>query len=112
MRAYETRASREIRPGGELLVVIPLRDETTLEISVPDPAADWIESRIRGLCATLCEIDRRAQLTLRGEFCIGWIELDSADHGTVDYWENGVNSEYPVDIGWTGDGWAQSSTSD
>ncbi|WP_433613101.1 hypothetical protein [Prescottella agglutinans] len=49
-----------------------------------------------------------AQHVLRGEFGIGWVELYSADRGTVDYWAIGVNSEYPVDIAWTGDGWAES----
>ncbi len=108
LRAYERRATHEIRPTGELLIGIPLRDESTLEITVADPTADWVDSRVRGLCASLGELDRRAQHVLRGEFGIGWVELYSADRGTVDYWAIGVNSEYPVDIAWTGDGWAES----
>nr|WP_246044846.1 hypothetical protein [Rhodococcus oryzae] len=109
MRAYEHHATREVRPSsGELLIVIPLGDEHTLEITIVDPTADWIESRIRGLCASLAEIDRRAQRVLRGEFRIGWIELDSANHGLIDYWATGVNSEYAIDISWTGDAWVES----
>ncbi|MFI6430317.1 hypothetical protein [Rhodococcus oryzae] len=109
LRAYEHHATREVRPSsGELLIVIPLGDEDTLEIAVVDPTADWIESRIRGLCASLAEIDRRAQRVLRGGFRIGWIELDSAHHGIVDYWATGVNSEYAIEISWTGDAWEES----
>lgn len=109
LRAYERHATREIRPdSGELLVVIPLHDGSSLEITVPDPSADWIESRIRGLCTSLGAVDRRARRLLRDEFSIGWIELDSPHHGTIDYWATGVNSEYPIDISWTGDGWEQS----
>ncbi|TJZ80454.1 hypothetical protein FCG67_04760 [Rhodococcus oryzae] len=109
LRAYEHHATREVRPSsGELLIVIPLGDEHTLEITIVDPTADWIESRIRGLCASLAEIDRRAQRVLRGEFRIGWIELDSANHGLIDYWATGVNSEYAIDISWTGDAWVES----
>ena len=109
LRAYEHHATREVRPSsGELLIVIPLGDEDTLEITVVDPTADWIESRIRGLCASLAEIDRRAQRVLRGGFRIGWIELDSAHHGIVDYWATGVNSEYAIEISWTGDAWEES----
>ncbi|RVW08754.1 hypothetical protein EGT67_14610 [Prescottella agglutinans] len=107
--AYERHVTRAVRPSGELLIEIPLRDAGTLEVTVPDPSADWIDSRVRGLCATLGALDRRAQRILRGEFRIGWIELDSADHGTVDYWAIGVNSEYAVDISWTGDGWEESA---
>ncbi len=107
LRAYEHHATREVRPSsGELLIVIPLR-EGSLEITVLDPSADWIESRIRGLCASLGDIDRRAQQVLRGEFNIGWVELDSAHHGIVDYWAAGVNSEYAIDISWTGDAWEE-----
>ncbi|GAB2647739.1 hypothetical protein ABI214_01915 [Prescottella soli] len=110
LRAYERHATREVRPGGDLLIGIPLRDGNTLEVTVPDPSADWIDSRVRGLCTSLGEMDRRAQRTLRGEFCIGWIELDSTHHGTIDYWAIGVNSEYAVDIAWTGNGWEESPT--
>lgn len=109
LRAYECHATREVRPAsGELLIAIPLGDESTLEITVVDPSADWIESRLRGLFASLGEIDRRAQRMLRGEFSIGWIELDSARHGIIDYWATGVNSEYAIDISWTGDAWVES----
>lgn len=110
LRAYERFARKEIRPNSELLIVIPLSDESDLEITVPNSSADWIESRIRGLCASLGDIDRRAQKTLRDEFVIGWIELDSPDHGVVDYWAVGVNSEYPIDICWTGDAWEEVRT--
>lgn len=106
LRAYESHSSREVRPSsGELLIVIPLSDGDALEVTIPDPSADWIESRVRGLCVCLDAIDCRVQPTLRGEFTIGWVELDSADHGIVDYWAVGVNSEYPVEISWIGDIW-------
>ncbi|MGW0042240.1 hypothetical protein [Rhodococcus sp. NPDC003348] len=82
-----------------------MSDGNALEVTIPDPSADWIESRVRGLCVCLDAIDRRVQRTLRGEFTIGWVELDSADHGIVDYWAVGVNSEYPVEISWIGDIW-------
>ncbi|MGW5074358.1 hypothetical protein [Rhodococcus sp. NPDC004095] len=111
LRAFERHATREVRPNsGELLIVIPLSDDSTLEITVPDPAADWIDSRVRGLCTSLGAIDRRAQRILRGEFTVGWVELDSADHGIVDYWAIGLNSEYPIDISWGGDDWQESAT--
>ena len=110
MHAYENRSTREVRDSGELLIEIPLSDASILEITILDPSADWIEPRVRGLCSSLDEIDRRAQRILRGGFSIGWIELESERHGIIDYWEDGVNNEYPVAIVWNGNSWEDATT--
>lgn len=111
LHAYENRSTREVRDSGELLIEIPLSDASILEITILDPSADWIEPRVRGLCSSLDEIDRRAQRILRGGFSIGWIELESERHGIIDYWETGVNNEYPVAIVWNGKSWEEATTS-
>lgn len=111
LHAYENRSTREVRDSGELLIEIPLSDASILEITILDPSADWIEPRVRGLCSSLDEIDRRAQRILRGGFSIGWIELESERHGIIDYWETGVNNEYPVAIVWNGNSWEEATTS-
>ncbi|MFD9679036.1 hypothetical protein ACFWAD_04125 [Rhodococcus sp. NPDC059969] len=110
LHAYENRPTREVRESGELLIEIPLSDASILEITVPDPSADWIDSRVRGLCSSLGNIDRRAQRVLRGGFSIGWIELESEQEGIIDYWENGVNNEYPIAIKWNGKAWEEAPT--
>lgn len=110
LHAYENRSTREVRDSGELLIEIPLSDASILEITILDPSADWIEPRVRGLCSSLDEIDRRAQRILRGGFSIGWIELESERHGIIDYWEDGVNNEYPVAIVWNGNSWEEATT--
>ncbi|MDV8005892.1 hypothetical protein [Rhodococcus sp. IEGM 1318] len=110
LHAYENRSTREVRDSGELLIEIPLSDASILEITILDPSADWIEPRVRGLCSSLDEIDRRAQRILRGGFSIGWIELESERHGIIDYWETGVNNEYPVAIVWNGNSWEEATT--
>lgn len=110
LHAYENRSTREVRDSGELLIEIPLSDASILEITILDPSADWIEPRVRGLCSSLDEIDRRAQRILRGRFSIGWIELESQRHGIIDYWEDGVNNEYPVAIVWNGNSWEEATT--
>ncbi|MFE5790420.1 hypothetical protein [Rhodococcus erythropolis] len=107
LRAYEQSARKEVRPNCELLITIPLSNNNDLEITIPNSSADWIRSRMHGLCASLGDIDRRARKILRNEFIIGWIELDSPDHGIIDYWAIGVNSEYPIDIHWTGHTWEE-----
>ncbi|MDI9902610.1 hypothetical protein QM716_22395 [Rhodococcus sp. IEGM 1409] len=107
LHAYENRSTREVRGSGELLIEIPLSDASILEITILDPSADWIESRVRGLCSSLDNIDRRAQRVLRGGFSIGWIELESERDGIIDYWENGVNNEYPLAIMWNGNAWEE-----
>lgn len=107
LHAYEDHATREVRPdSGEVLIRIPLRDGTDLEVTIVGARPEWTESRVRALCTSLTDVDRRMRRVLGDAFVIGWIELDAADHGTIDYWEVGVNSEYAVDIVWTGDGWA------
>jgi hypothetical protein len=110
LHAYENRSTREVRDSGELLIEIPLSDASILEITILDPSADSIEPRVRGLCSSLDEIDRRAQRILRGGFSIGWIELESERHGIIDYWEDGVNNEYPVAIVWNGNSWEEATT--
>lgn len=110
LHAYENRSTREERDSGELLIEIPLSDASILEITILDPSADWIEPRVRGLCSSLDGIDRRAQRILRGGFSIGWIELESERHGIIDYWEDGVNNEYPVAIVWNGNSWEEATT--
>lgn len=110
LHAYENRSTREVRDSGELLIEIPLSNASILEITVLDPSADWIEPRVRGLCSSLDEIHRRAQRILRGGFSIGWIELESERHGIIDYWEDGVNNEYPVAIVWNGNSWEEATT--
>ena len=105
LHAYENRSTREVRDSGELLIEIPLSDASIVEITVLDASAGWIDSRVRGLCSSLDKIDRRAQRVLRGGFTIGWIELESERHGVIDYWENGVNNEYPISIVWNGNSW-------
>ncbi|WP_233272433.1 hypothetical protein [Rhodococcus sp. JT-3] len=106
-----TRIDRpEIRDSGELLIEIPLSDASIVEITVLDASAGWIDSRVRGLCSSLDKIDRRAQRVLRGGFSIGWIELESERHGVIDYWEDGVNNEYPISIVWNGNSWEEAAT--
>ena len=45
-----------------------------------------------------------------GGFTIGWIELESERHGVIDYWENGVNNEYPISIVWNGNSWEEAAS--
>ncbi|NHE63940.1 hypothetical protein G9U53_06350 [Rhodococcus sp. D-46] len=110
LHAYENRSTREVRDSGELLIEIPLSDASIVEITVLDASAGWIDSRVRGLCSSLDKIDRRAQRVLRGGFSIGWIELESERHGVIDYWENGVNNEYPISIVWNGNCWEEAAS--
>lgn len=110
LHAYENRSIREVRDSGELLIEIPLSDASIVEITVLDASAGWIDSRVRGLCSSLDKIDRRAQRVLRGGFSIGWIELESERHGVIDYWENGVNNEYPISIVWNGNCWEEAAS--